>query len=82
MYTRAGELAKLNRDRNNPDLPKFVRLQADRAHAKITEQLKDRKLNEFRERLIRATRAGDQKEARKIELQIRDYTGEDRETGT
>jgi hypothetical protein len=82
MYGRAGELARLNNDRNDPKLSKFVRQQADKAHQKIVNQLKDRKLMGLRERLIRATQAGDQYEARKIETEMRAYTGEDRETGT
>lgn len=81
MYGRTGDLAKLNADRNNPGLPKHVRHQADKAHAKIVEQLKDKKLMGLRERLIRATRAGDMKAASKIEQEMRAHTGEDRETG-
>lgn len=81
MYGRAGELDRLNRDRNDPKLPKFVRQQADKAHAKIVEQLKDKKLMRMRERLIKATQAGDQHETDKIQKQMREYTGEDKETG-
>jgi len=82
MYGRSGELAQLNRDRNNPHLDRFTRMQADRAHTKIVAQLKDKKLMGMRERLIKATLAGDQYEARKIEQQMRAYTKEDQETGT
>ena len=81
MFGRAGELERLNRDRNNPKLPHIVRDRADRAYAKIVEQMKDKKLMSMRERLINATRAGDMDAARKIQLQMRDYTGEDPETG-
>lgn len=81
MYGRAGDLAKLNKDRNNPDLPRITRLRADRAHAVIVEQLKDKKLMRMRERLINATRAGDPYEARKIQIAMRAYKKEDQETG-
>lgn len=82
MYGRAGDLAKLNADRNNLHLPDIARLRADKAHAAIMEQLKDKKLMSMRERLINATRAGDQYEARRIELAMKAYRKEDRETGT
>lgn len=82
MYGRTGDLAKLNRDRNNPLLPKITRLRADRAHTAIVEQLKDKKLMRLREQLINATRAGDQNEARKIEIAMRAHRNEDQETGT
>jgi hypothetical protein len=82
MYGRAGDLAKLNRDRNNIQLPNIVRLRADRAHATIVAQLKDKKLMRLRERLINATRAGDEYEARKIEIAMRAHRQEDQETGT
>lgn len=82
MYGRAGDLAKLNRDRNNPLLPKIVRHRADKAHATIVAQLKDKRLMHMRERLINATRAGDQYEARKIEIAMRAHRNEDQETGT
>ena len=81
MYGRTGELERLNNDRNDPKLPKFSRLQADKAHFKIVEQLKDKKLMRMRERLIYANQAGDMHEIDKIQKQMRDYTGEDRETG-
>lgn len=81
MYGRTGDLAKLNKDRNNPALPKFVRLQADKAHAKIVDQLKDKRLMRMRERLINATRAGDLNEATKIQRQMKAYQKQDQETG-
>lgn len=81
MFGRDGELKKLNDDRNNPNLPRFVRRQADEAHHKIVEQMKDRRLMDMRLELIRATRAGDLEAINKIEKRIRAYTGEDRETG-
>lgn len=81
MHGRTGDLAKLNKDRNDPRLPDFVRRQADKAHATIVAQLKDKKLMGMRERLIKAARAGDDIEARKIEQAMRAHTKEDRETG-
>lgn len=81
MYGRAGDLAKLNKDRNDTKLSPFVRKQADEAHAKIVEQLKDKKLMRLREQLIEATKAGDMDYAGKIQLQMREHTGEDKETG-
>lgn len=81
MYGRAGTLLKLNKDRNNPNLSKFERLQADKAHQKIVNQMKDKKLMRMRLRLINATRAGDITESSKIEQQMKDYLKEDRETG-
>lgn len=81
MYGREGELSKLNRDRNNADLPPIVRLRADRAYKKIAEQLKDKKLMGLREQLIKATRAGDQEASMKIQLQMRAHAGEEMETG-
>lgn len=82
MYGRAGDLTKLNNDRNNPNLSGFVRLQADRAHSKIVQQIKDKDLMRLRLRLINATRAGDQNEARKIEIAMRAHEKRDQETGT
>lgn len=81
MYGREGELRKLNRDRNNPDLPRIARLRADQALHKIVGQLNDKKLMGMREQLIRATQAGDSKAAQNIQLRMRDYTSEERETG-
>lgn len=81
MYGREGELSKLNRDRNNTALSFFVRERADRAHKKIVDQLKDKKLMGLREQLIKATRAGDQEASVKIQLQMRAHTGEEMETG-
>ena len=81
MYGRAGTLLKLNKDRNNSKLSKFERLQADKAHHKIVNQMKDKKLMRMRLRLINATRAGDLYESSKIEQLMKDYLKEDRETG-
>lgn len=81
MYGRAGELTRLNKDRNNPSLSRFQRKMADEAHSKIVEQMKDKRLMRMREQLIRATRAGDLEAANKIQLRMRDYLGESPETG-
>lgn len=81
MYGRDGELAKLHRDRNNPDLPLITQRAAHKAYVKIASQLRDRPLMEMRLRLIKAASAGDEQEQRKITMQMRDYLGEDRETG-
>lgn len=78
---REGELAMLNRDRNNHELGPFTRMRADRAHARIVKQLKDKKLMAMRERLIKAAKAHDELEQHKIQLQMRAYTGESNETG-
>lgn len=81
MYGRAGDLAKLNKDRNDPRLPNIVRLRADRAHATIVEQMKDKKLMRLREQLINAVLAGDQDAQIKIEVAMRAHTHQDQETG-
>jgi hypothetical protein len=77
MYGRAGDLLKLNRDRNNPELSMFQRKQADEAHAKIVRQLKNKPLMRMRLRLINATRAGDLEEAAKIQIGMRALMKED-----
>lgn len=81
MYGRAGDLKKLNADRENGGLPKVIRQRANQAHAKIVAQLRDKKLMSLRQRLIGAVKAGDEKASIRIQLQMRDYAKEDRETG-
>lgn len=81
MYGRGNELLRLNRDRNDYSLPKFVRSQADKAYKQIATQLKDRKLMKLREQLIKANKAHDMQYAGKIEVQMRIYQAEDKETG-
>jgi hypothetical protein len=78
---RHGELMRLNRERNDVTLPKHRRSAAAKAHAKITAQLKDKKLMALRERLIRAAQAGDPVAIAKITAMMKDYAHEDRETG-
>lgn len=81
MYGRAGELVRLNKDRNDYTLSKIVRQRANEAYVKISHQLKDKKLMSLRLRLIRATKARDMDIAERIQLQMRDYLKQDRETG-
>lgn len=81
MYGRDGELAQLNKDRNDSSLSKFVRSQADKAYNKISEQMKDQKLMRMRLELINAARAQDNVAQDKIQKRMRAYTKEDRETG-
>lgn len=81
MFGRDGELKRLNDDRNNSRLSKFVRQQADKAYHEIVRQLKDRKLMGMRLQLINASRAHDSVTAEKIQLQMRDYLKQDKETG-
>lgn len=75
LHGRLTTLNRLNRDRNNPNLDAFTRNQADKAHKKITEQLKDKKLMALRERLIRAAQAGDKHAVWKISNQMREHEG-------
>lgn len=81
MYGRAGELERLNRDRNNPKLSKFQRKMADEAHANIVRQMKNKPLMRMRLRLINATRAGDLYVSGKIQEAMKAYQRQDRETG-
>jgi hypothetical protein len=81
MYGRAGELVRLNKDRNDYTLSKIVRQRANEAYVKISHQLKDKKLMSLRLRLIRATKARDMTAAERIQLQMRDYLKQDMETG-
>lgn len=80
-HGRHGELTRLNRERNDITLPKHRRLAADKAHAKIVGQLRDKKLMSLRGRLIRASQGRDIIEVARITAQMKDYTKEDRETG-
>jgi len=81
MYGREKDLLQLNKDRNDHSLDKFVRTRADKAHSKITNQLKDKKLMSLREQLIRASKARDQSAEQRIQQQMREHTGESKETG-
>lgn len=81
MYGRTGELKRLGRDRNDYTLSKLVRKRANEAFVKIVRQMRDKKLMSLRQRLIRATQAGDQGASHRIQLQMRDYIKQDKETG-
>lgn len=78
---RESDLHRLNRIRNDVTQPRYRRLSAAKAHAKIVAQLSDRQLMALRERLVRASMAKDLEAANRITRQIRDYEGADRETG-
>ena len=80
-YGWEGALTKLNADRNDYDKPRGVRIAADKAHAKILRNLEDTELMGMRERLIKATQAGDYEAIKRITQQMRAYNHEDQETG-
>lgn len=71
MYGRQTTLEYLRARRDDYSRHPFRRKQADRAIKQIISQLRDKKLLRLRERLIRATRAGDDHWIWKIENQIR-----------
>jgi hypothetical protein len=73
LYGRLTTLNKLRAVRDDGSKPKHVRRGADKSMYKIMAQLKDRKLMAFRERLIKATIAGDKYEVWKIENRMRAY---------
>ncbi len=81
-FGREGQLAKLNRTRNDYTKSVFVRQMADTTFKKIQRQLEDKKLMAMRERLIKAAEANDEYEMVKIQQQMRAYEGEDMETGS
>lgn len=78
---RGGELVRLNTERNDATLPQWRRRSADKAIGTIAEQLKDAPLMRMRRRLIHASRANDETEVIKITKCMREYLGEDQETG-
>lgn len=80
-YGREGQLGRLNRERNDYNLPYHRRHAANKTLAKIIKQCSDKRLMAMRERLIKATQAGDYFEAGKIGQQMRAYLGEDLESG-
>lgn len=77
LHGRLTTLMKLNEDRNNPELGAFTRLSADKAHYKISQQLKDKKLMSLRERLIKASQAGDKYEMWKISNLMYQHEGKE-----
>lgn len=80
-YGREADLKRLHRIKHDVLAPKKRRQAADKAAQAINQQLKDKPLMRMRERLIRATIAGDTIEIIRITQLIRDCTGEDKETG-
>ncbi len=73
LHGRLTTLHKLKAVRDDPSKPKFSRLQADQSISRITKQLKDSGLMRMRERLIRASQAGDLTEVHKIENTMKAY---------
>lgn len=71
---RYNDLLRLERLMNNPDKPRYVRRGADKARKNIINQLKDRKLQAMRDRLIKASQAHDEYQEWKIANQMRAYT--------
>lgn len=80
-HGRHGELTMLNRTRNDHTRSPITRHAADKAHARIVGQLRDRKLMAMRRRLILASQAGDRYEMARITALMKAYNKEDRETG-
>ena len=80
-YGRHGELKRYTDDMNNKALPAWKRYRADKARQTVWQQLKDGRLMRLRERLIRASQAGDDIEVARIGLQMQDYLQQDRESG-
>jgi hypothetical protein len=80
-HGRNGELTKLNKLRNDYTQSPVTRRAADKNHAKIVHQLRDKKLMRMRHRLIQAGRAGDRLEIARITAMMKAHTKEDRETG-
>lgn len=80
-HGRQGELKRYNQERNDFNLPARRRSAANKAHAKIAGQLKDKPLMALRHRLLAAGHAKDDYEIAKITAQMRAYLKEDRETG-
>lgn len=81
MYGRDSQLNKLHAIQQDVTKPRGVRYAADKTRQKIIDQMKDRTLMGMRERLMNASRAGDIVEVAKITASIKDYEGEDRESG-
>jgi hypothetical protein len=81
MYGRAGDLMTLNQARNDVNKPRLVRKQADESHATIVKQLKDKKLMRLRLQLIKATKMGDETNAHKIQLLMKEHQGLLKESG-
>lgn len=76
-----GSLERFNKERNDVTLPAKRRYLADKARKKIMAKMEDKKLMAMRERLIKASKAGDERAVIQITKEIRWYSGEDTETG-
>jgi hypothetical protein len=74
---RYHDLIELNRLMNSPEESKATRVKAASVHAKIISQLKDKKLQSLRTRLVRASNAFDHREQEKITALIKNHTGEE-----
>lgn len=81
-YGRASQLDKLKHDMTDYKLSYKSRHAAAKAFAKIVAQCNDSQLMELRQRLIRASQAGDRDAAGKYSYLIKRYLGEDAESGT
>jgi hypothetical protein len=79
LYGRLTTLNKLKDMRDNPEIHPHHREGAAKAMERIKTQLKDKKLMKLRERLIKATIAGDLHESWKIENQIKAHEGKELE---
>ncbi len=80
-YGREGQLEKLNKTRNDWSKQPWIRRKADETYRKIVAQIQDKKLMAMRERLIKASLAGDARAQALIQMQMKHYLGEDPETG-
>lgn len=76
--SRIKDLAQLERLINDPSKSSVSRRGADKARKNIIEQIKDKKLQLMRERLIKASEASDERAEWKISNQIKDYMNEAR----
>jgi anaerobic selenocysteine-containing dehydrogenase len=81
MYGFGSTLYKLKGDMDNETLTPNTRKAAAKAYYEILRKVSDTKLMAFRERLIRAAQSENRYEVAKISAQMKDYAGEDKETG-
>lgn len=80
-YGYGSTLYKLKGDMGNSALTPITRKQAAKAYYKILKNIQDKELMSLRQRLMQASRASDELWIHRITQQMRDYLGEDRETG-
>lgn len=81
MYGFGSTLYKLKGDMDNETLTPNTRKAAAKAYYAILRKVKDTKLMAMRERLIRAAQSENRYEVARISAQMKDYAGEDKETG-